>query len=629
MVNFTKNCTLLCLAFPLFPLYCMTVHDVDDSCALEPMSTQPSSLSEACKGRSLLQTHSRRGAWPGIQNVTDTQVLGPASFRDWLAELRIFAICVGLFACAYLYCRSSTKQHFSVPGVSSASAETGRESLLESVPFEPHAAARSLSLDAEALASNETSDTGDGVVGTGYLANLNSPLRWQSSLYPSKYNPERIPSALHLSNYDSECIPKYIDEHFSSWKLLMQVTGYLAHFLGALAFMYWSLLASSEELMDCDAYPPSGANSFFVIHACHYTLACLQGFPVLTANIILVLMIRTLLQTRFYYSMLRSGFIVTFQASPIMYTMWPYVIGFSMLQGGLHFALKAWLEPDNLPFEVWARLLRKFVLPGSIFFSMLFKYADVEKTLVPLNRIAELDLSQAQNYRPWLANAKVVNERVIAFHVRHRDLYSDTMTDIGRAPRLRDLMQSVINSYESASRSWSARKDGSWGLFRSMWPAELLMNCQLDWNDKETRSWLQVSFIVAGASATLSLLSAYSLLAALSSDKWQIFAANIKSAIETRHVSHTATNLALVVNVCHAVLVIVLMVKAIRGMFYFSLTEGEAHETMKEASEGTRAEVDKAVEQFVQSLKLKGASGKAYARQGPFPSASKSLLVAQ
>lgn len=312
-----------------------------------------------------------------------------------------------------------------------------------------------------------------------------------------------------------------------------------------------------------------------------------------------------------------------------MYTMWPYVIGFSMLQGGLHFALKAWLEPDNLPFEVWARLLRKFVLPGSIFFSMLFKYADVEKTLVPLNRIAELDLSQAQNYRPWLANAKVVNERVIAFHVRHRDLYSDTMTDIGRAPRLRDLMQSVINSYESASRSWSARKDGSWGLFRSMWPAELLMNRQLDWNDKETRSWLQVSFIVAGASATLSLLSAYSLLAALSSDKWQIFAANIKSAIETRHVSHTATNLALVVSVCHAVLVIVLMVKAIRGMFYFSLTEGDAHETVKEASEGTRAEVDKAVEQFVQSLKLKGASGKAYARQGPFPSASKSLLVAQ
>jgi len=606
MVSLQKVFMLLCLPLLLCPLHCIAAHNLESSCALESTSTEPLITSEVCLGKSLLQAYAHTSTWrtAGIQNSTNAKVLGPGGppyqepelpppykgFRHKLGEFCIGVFCVVLFACGYLYCCIPTKKHSGAPGVAWRATETGQGSIPAGSPSETDAGARSAALQKlahkeeesaalQSLAFKEESDAGDWVVDAGCEMDH------------------------QLSHYDPDCIPKYIEEHFSSWQLLIKVLGSLAQFWGALAYLYWALLFRKEELMNCEAYPPRASHPVFVVHACHYTLACLQGFPVLAANMILVLMIRTLLQTRFYYSMLRSGFIVVFQALPIMYTMWPYIIGFSMLQGGLHFVLKAWFEPEDVVFEAWARLLRKFILPGSIFFSMLFRYADVENLLVPLNHIAELEVTQKQNYCPWLANCKVVNERVIAFEARHRDVYSDTMSEIGRAPCLDDIMQNVIKSYESASRVWSTRNHRSWGLFRSMWPAELLLNRQLDWNDKDTRSWLQVSFLLAGASATLSLLSAYGLLAAITSDTWNMFGASIKN-LETRHVSNTATNLGLAVTVFHVVFVILLMVNTVRGMFYFSLSQNEIHETMRKG-------VDKAMDKAVESLSLKGATQEA------------------
>lgn len=570
---------LLCLPFLLFSLHCIAAHDLNSRCALASLSTKSSDTSEVnlctkanLSGKSLLQAYSHRGTWrtAGLQNFTNAKDIYPTTAFEGLGQFCLCVFFVVLVGSAYLCCSRHTKHWGTGPcDASSASAETRQESVPEGVSSETDASARRSAVLIESLAANDESDDGDWVVGADDAGDSYPP------------------------NYDPDCIPKYIDEHFSSWKLLMAVAGSLAQFWGALAFMYWSLLFRSEELMTCNAYPVDGANAFFAIHACHYTLACLQGFPTLAANMILVIMIRTLLQTRFYYSMLRSGYIVVFQTLPIMKTMWPYVIGFSISQGALHFVLKAWFVPDGFALDVWARLVRKFVLPGSIFFSLLFRYADIENTLVPLNHIAELEVSQAQHFCPWLANAKVVNERVIAFEVRHRNVYAETMHDVGRPPTLHDIMQNVINNYESASQVWSTRSHRSWGLFRSMWPAELLWNRHLDWNDKDTRSWLQVATIIAGGSTVLSLLTVYSLLATLPSSDWHIFASNIRSSLETQHVHDTATNLRLVVTVCHAVVVIVLMVNAIRGMFYFSLSQAEKDLAKNPVSEAP-AEVDRA-----------------------------------
>merc|ERR1719440_715569 len=99
--------------------------------------------------------------------------------------------------------------------------------------------------------------------------------------------------------------------------------------------------------MDCPDFSRKTPQSVFVGHACFYTVACLRGFPILAANMVLVLMIRILVQTRLYYSMLKMGYVLDFANSPVMRTIWPWACGISMFQGFLHFVLKAIYTPEN------------------------------------------------------------------------------------------------------------------------------------------------------------------------------------------------------------------------------------------------------------------------------------------
>lgn len=386
--------------------------------------------------------------------------------------------------------------------------------------------------------------------------------------------------------YNPMGIPLYIENHFRSWALLIQILGALAQFWGALGFMYWSLLYSTDELMDCEGYRPDEPHFTLVTHACHYTLACLRGFPILAANMILVLMVRTLMQTRIYYSMLREGYLVVFQNVPVMNTIWPWVIAISMLQGGLHFVLKAVFHPESHTVVMWLRLVRKFVLPGSIFFSMLSRYADVENTLVPLNHIAELEHTMEQDFSPWLANMKILNERVLAFDVRHRDVYEDTLADIGRSPTLKDIILNVIKNYGNAQGVWHTRMHRSWGLFRSLWPASLLLDHRLDTSDPDTHTWLLVCFILLSGCVITSLLSVYIFLSATSPDTWHLFARNIKSTFTHEAYEASPTTLGNLVTIIHAVAVVVLLVSTIHNMFYFCFTPDEVQRAMKKVVTG-------------------------------------------
>lgn len=530
-------------------------------------------MTEVFPGRSLLQAYVHRSTWRNaeMQPVMDMTNWNTDAFRHRLGEFCIGVACLVLTVCGCVCCRSWMKQpsdehaerrqeivhrwaHFVIRVGSHKSGSDAVAQLAGAASPASHSMAN--------LAFKEESDAGDWLVDGSWEFSHQQPL-----------------------HYDPEGIPKYIEAHFNSWQLLLKVLGALAQFWAALAFMYWSLLHTKGELMECDAYPPSASYYIFVTHACHYTTACLQGFPVLAANMILVLMVRTLLQTRFYYSMLRLGNLVVFQSVPVIYTLWPWFIALSMFQGGLHFVLKAYFDPEEIHIFMFLRLVKKFALPGAIFFLVLFRYADVENTLVPLNHIAELEVTQDQDSSPWLANMQILNERVIAFDVRHRDVYSDTLADLGRLPGINDIVQNVMANYESSKGVWSTQIHRNWGLFRSMWPAQLMIDRRLDWNDKDTRSWLQVSSILVVGSTITSLLSVFSLLASTSRDSWLLVAANMKSIITKQQVTHTADMLGLLIIVGHAVTVIVLLYYTVLNMFYFSFSQAEIDKAVKKYSQ--------------------------------------------
>merc|ERR1719401_295900 len=144
-------------------------------------------------------------------------------------------------------------------------------------------------------------------------------------------------------------------------------------------------------------------------------------------------------------------------------------------------------DPTDVVFSTYVTIARKFILPGFIFFSFLLRYADIENTLIPLNRIVEQDYTKADRRCPWFTTVQAVNERVLAYDVRHRDVVGHAQASKQAPPTIKDIITNLTDNYERAHRSWQKRKYLRWGLFRSMWPAAVLVDKRLDTKDKDTR----------------------------------------------------------------------------------------------------------------------------------------------
>lgn len=398
----------------------------------------------------------------------------------------------------------------------------------------------------------------------------------------------------------NDAIPKYIETHYSSWKNLFQMITTLGKFWGALVWMYWSLLNDNAEMMDCEAYPKSLPRASLIVNSCHYTRSCLHGFPVVAANVALVLMLRTILQHRLYYSMLQRGYLVVFQGIPVLNTFWPLVTALSMGQGALHFVLHAYCSPETQTLTTLFRLIRKFVLPGAVFFLIMFQYSDVENTLVPLNHLAELEISETQQHSPWLTKLLIIDERVLSFDVRHRDVFAETQLQLGRPPTLDDILQSVIDSYDASNIQWHAKVHKQWGLFRSMWPAAILIDKRLDRTDQPTRQWLYTCAIISGGCIFMSLLSVYVLLACTAHIAWATFFSDFKTLFTEGYISDAGR---VVVNgtvLAHAVLIIVFLHHAILNMFYFSLKNDGHKEATHDSNTSSSSSQDTPPAQLIQ-----------------------------
>lgn len=382
--------------------------------------------------------------------------------------------------------------------------------------------------------------------------------------------------------YDPDAVKSTIDDCFSSWNLFAAVLGALFKFWAALGFMYWSLLYREEELMNCNAYPREKPHSWLVRHTCSYTLACMHGFPMLAANMVLVLMVRILVQKRIYYSMLRCGYVLDFASLPVMRTVWPWGCGFSMLQGMLHFVVKIVFDHDKSAdvnheeYMLVMLIVRKFALPGAVFFAFVLRYGDIENVLVPLNRIVEQEYTRDDRKSPWLTKIEVINERVLAFDSRHRDVVGATQIQVGKAPTIDDIVQNIVNNYDQAHKLWQRHTHVRWGLFKSFWPASVILDRRLDWrHDPDTRAWLTVFTILASGCILASLCSLYLLFRSTAIQVWRGTLAIIQSIYSGKHDAaalDTETTLANFAMAFHGVLVVLFISRTIKNMYHFKLS---------------------------------------------------------
>jgi hypothetical protein len=382
------------------------------------------------------------------------------------------------------------------------------------------------------------------------------------------------------SQPDTETDPKkrvqtYLDETFRSRKLFIRIVAALAQVWGVLALMYWSLLTQHHQLMDCFGH----THGAFVVHTCAYTKACLRGFPVLAANVTLVMTVRILLQRRIYYSLLQLGYVMDFADTHILESKWPWICAFSMSQGGLHLALKLYFDPERAEsHEEYVLMARKFVLPGYIFLVFFLRYVDIEDALIPLNRLVEKDYTKENRHCATLSTMLAMDERVMAFDARHRDIIGDSQDAVGRPPTIQDIFINMIDGYEAAHVLREKHVGHHWGFFRSLWPASVLVDRRLDWRDSHTREWL-ISF--------LSLLVACCLFAVVS---LLFYIGNIYETFMSENFTTHKSAIILVqaVLVWHGICVGLFLHHTVHGMFFFSFRD-EIKPDGYESPRGSRA----------------------------------------
>jgi len=240
--------------------------------------------------------------------------------------------------------------------------------------------------------------------------------------------------------------------------------------------------------------------------------------------------------------------------------------------GVLHFALKAIFEKaKNDDGFLWIivketfTVMRKFGLPGLIFLSFLARYSDIEKTLVPLNRISERDTAKGTQ-GTFLGRVTKMNERILAMDARKRDVVGDCQKQAGKAPTLDDVITNLVNNYKNAEQIWGKRRHREWGLFRSMWPTSVLVDIRLDRQDPDTRAWL-LSFTLLGCGCMITSTASLYLL---------FFRILFTGSLEAVHQLSTEVMLGDAVLVFHGMLIIVFIYRSIKNMFYFAFEKKES-----------------------------------------------------
>jgi hypothetical protein len=520
-----------------------------ESCSREAQDGQETSI-----GSALLQTS------------RSTFNLAPS--RDWkifhaivptitFEKVLLVGACLGLFGCCGFFAwyksfwqenlvRCETKQELIV--------DQGDESIHSAASTQSQRIVRSRSRFMQSI----DDDDADGVDGDW------QPLRSMGFM-------QAIPVEGLEKKVDD--VFKYIEEENTSWRLFFRIMLALGQVWGMLGLMYWSLLTKTDELMDCMKQPHGPV----VGHICTYTHACLRGFPIMAANVTLVLMIRILVQNRIYYSLLSLGHVIDFADTGVLHTQWPWLFVSSMIQGGAHLLLKMYFDPRPILLDHYLSLMRKFVIPGAIFMSFFLRYAEIENTLVPLNRICERDYTKDDRKFHSLAKMKALNERILAFDARHRDVVGDVW-DLNAArgndkrPSLDDVFENLLSTYDKAAKTfYDTKKHYSWGFFRSLWPGAVLVDYRLDWHEPKTRSWLIVYTLLISGGCLVSFCSMCFFVASiwrllLLGESYTVQGAGAGIFFPTQHL------LAIVVLLFHAVLVMYFLNCTIRGMFYFEVS---------------------------------------------------------
>lgn len=287
------------------------------------------------------------------------------------------------------------------------------------------------------------------------------------------------------------------------WALLGKVLVEVGKIVLTLLILYYALLTQKEHLMACDRR--RGLNGV-VVFACEYTKAYLRAFPLLALNVALLVALRTLLQTRIYYGLLRARGLLDFVNGKQLVDPLLWLLVLSLGHGCIHFLLKMTVYDTMFDMAEYKEVARRFVLPSMLFMVFFYKSGDVEQTLVPLNKYMDQGFDWARNE---ISQMTYLDERVVRREVINNDIAGDC-----RATMVEQVYASIIGHYAQArlavpphelvTSRWSAWTDWAKG----MWPAKVLLDSRLeDPGSKSFRCVFYCSFCVCFVIEVMTFLA--------------------------------------------------------------------------------------------------------------------------
>mmetsp|Transcript_60612 Transcript_60612/g.141200 ORF Transcript_60612/g.141200 Transcript_60612/m.141200 type:complete len:208 (+) Transcript_60612:439-1062(+) len=144
------------------------------------------------------------------------------------------------------------------------------------------------------------------------------------------------------------------------------------------------------------------------------------------------------------------------------------------------------------------QMLQNFVAPCGVFMAFFYSSYDLQSTLLPLSKFLEEDPETSQRA---LASLVLMEERLVAADVATHDPVCGNFTQVDQVYTV------IIQRYPDTKRQLSDA-EGIHGIYRTMWPAAVLLDPQLE--DRGSGSFRGAFMLFLGVScAVQALIFAY------------------------------------------------------------------------------------------------------------------------
>lgn len=272
------------------------------------------------------------------------------------------------------------------------------------------------------------------------------------------------------------------------WRLFLLAVVAMLKNVAGLLMLYWVLVSQKQYLMQCD----SRVHPMSVVLSCEYTKAFLRAFPLLASSVSLVVAKRVMLQQRVYYGILKIGGLLDFKNTNGLRDPLVWLLAISLVHGVGHFILKIYFGNFEMGYvQELGIIVQKFLVPSFIFMAFFYASYDVEKTLIPLSKYFEEDVAYAKR---TLGSMYSLQEDVIREEIAKTDIVS-----YAAHPHIKEVYKVLIHRYHRVFDGFDGNSGRVCGcelrLFRSMWPAVLLLDGRL--KDVESVSFRRMFMIFA------------------------------------------------------------------------------------------------------------------------------------